>query len=176
MASNHLEDLVAEWYLFNGFFVRRNVLVGKRPRGGYECELDVVAFHPKHRLLVHVEPSLDGDSWADREARYLKKFEAGRKHIPDLFIGMEPLPEIEHIALFVSGSRKTRREIAGGRVLLINDFLAEIMRALQKTSFLYSSVPEHLPNLRTLQLVSSYWKDVQVAMTTTPDIGSSGAV
>ena len=50
MASNFLEELTAEWYEFNGYFVRRNVNVGKRPEGGYECELDVVAFHPMKRV------------------------------------------------------------------------------------------------------------------------------
>jgi hypothetical protein len=34
--------------------VRRNVQVGKRPKGGYECELDIVAFHPEQRALVHL--------------------------------------------------------------------------------------------------------------------------
>jgi hypothetical protein len=57
MAGNHLEDLAAEWYQFQGFFVRRNVQVGKRLRGGYDCELDVVAFHPAERRLIHIEPS-----------------------------------------------------------------------------------------------------------------------
>ena len=42
MSANHLEQLIAEWYEFQGYFVRRNVLVGKRSKGGYECELDVI--------------------------------------------------------------------------------------------------------------------------------------
>jgi hypothetical protein len=57
--GNFLEQLVAEWYEFNGYFVRRNVLVGRRSRGGYECELDVVAFNPEEKHLVHIEPSVD---------------------------------------------------------------------------------------------------------------------
>ena len=44
MAGNHLEALVAEWCEFNGLFVRRNVPVGRRTKGGWDCELDVVAF------------------------------------------------------------------------------------------------------------------------------------
>ena len=44
MAANYLEQMIAVWYEYRGFFVRRNVLVGKRPKGGYECELDVVAY------------------------------------------------------------------------------------------------------------------------------------
>jgi hypothetical protein len=29
VAANYLEQLIAEWYEHKGFFVRRNVLVGK---------------------------------------------------------------------------------------------------------------------------------------------------
>ncbi len=37
--ANFLEQLVAEWYEHQGYFVRRNVQVGKRTKGGYEGEL-----------------------------------------------------------------------------------------------------------------------------------------
>ena len=49
---NFLEQLVAEWYEFNGYFVRRNVKVGPRAKGGHDGELDVVAFHPGRKSLV----------------------------------------------------------------------------------------------------------------------------
>ncbi len=39
---NHLEQLVAEWLQFNGYYVRVSVQVGPRPKGGFEGELDVV--------------------------------------------------------------------------------------------------------------------------------------
>jgi hypothetical protein len=73
MANNFLEQLIAEWYELQGYFIRKNVLVGKRDRGGYECELDVVAFHPSKRHLVHIEASMDASSWAERERRFDKK-------------------------------------------------------------------------------------------------------
>ncbi len=95
--TNFLEQLVAEWYEFSGYFVRRNVHVGRRKGGGYECELDVIAFYPDGKRLVHIESSMDSHSWAKREKRFRKKFEAGRKHIPKLFQSFEPLPEIEHV-------------------------------------------------------------------------------
>ncbi|TCZ85031.1 hypothetical protein [Lysobacter sp. N42] len=82
---NWLEQLVAEWYEYQGYFVRRNVLVGRRANGGWECELDVVAFHPGLRPLVHIEPSMDSNSWEVRAQRYARRFEAGRRHIPKLF-------------------------------------------------------------------------------------------
>jgi len=70
---NHLEQLVSEWYEFQGYFVRRNVHVGKRSNGGWECELDVIAFNPQKKHLVHIEPSMDANSWAKREERYILK-------------------------------------------------------------------------------------------------------
>jgi hypothetical protein len=80
MSANHLEELVAEWYEFKGYFLRRNVNVGPRPQGGFATELDIVAFHPVTKHLVHLEPSLDADSWAVRERRFRKKFDEGRQH------------------------------------------------------------------------------------------------
>jgi hypothetical protein len=99
MATNFLEQLVAERYEYRGYFVRRNVLKGRREAGGYECELDVVAFHPTERQLIHIEASMDADSWAEREKRFTRKFEAGRKHIPELFTGMNAPDEIKQLAV-----------------------------------------------------------------------------
>jgi hypothetical protein len=157
MAGNHLEDLVAEWYQFQGFFVRRNVQVGKRLRGGYDCELDIVAFHPAERRLIHIEPSLDSDSWERREERYRKKFAAGRKHIPGLFPGLE-LPKIpEQIALFVYGAHGQRTGLGGGRILLIREFMIEIRDTLRGRRVAASAIPEEFPLLRTLQFAAQYW-------------------
>lgn len=70
---NHLEQLVAEWLQYRGYFVRTAVLVGPRPKGGFEGELDVVGLHVANQHLMHVECSLDALSWADRERRFAKK-------------------------------------------------------------------------------------------------------
>ncbi len=157
MAGNHLESLVAEWYELQGYFVRRNVQVGKRPKGGYECELDVVAFHPQLKSLVHIEPSLDADSWAVRERRYRKKFEAGRKYIPQLFPGI-PIPaHIDQIALFVYGGTNVDREIAGGRVMFIREFMADIRKEIGGRKISKAAVPEEFPLLRTLQFAVEFW-------------------
>ena len=69
-ANNFLEQLIAEWYELQGYFLRRNVWVGKRAKGGYECELDIIAFHPGKKHLVQIEPSMDASSWAERERKY----------------------------------------------------------------------------------------------------------
>jgi hypothetical protein len=160
MANNFLEQLVAEWYEYRGYFVRRNVFVGKRTRGGYESELDVVAFKPSTRHLVHIEPSLDAESWEKRERRFGKKFEAGRKHIPGLFRGFELPDEIEQIAILVFASRSNHPTLGGARVLLISDLMRQIMEELGDKRIASNIVPEHHPILRTLQFVIEYRKKV----------------
>ena len=157
VAGNHLEDLVAEWYQFQGFFVRRNVQVGKRSRGGYECELDIVAFHPGAKRLVHIEPSLDTHSWAERGRRYLKKFSAGRKHIPDLFQGVVLPKKLEQIALFVYGGRRGA-PLAGGRVVVIGDFMQQVLAVVRQRHMATAAIPEEYPLLRTLQFAAEYWR------------------
>lgn len=157
MPSNHLEDLVAEWYQLQGFFVRRNVQVGKRSNGGYECELDIVAFQPAKRLLVHVEPSLDSFSWQKREERYSRKFAAGRKYIPDLFPGVDLPSRPEQIALLVYGSRGNRTSLGGGKIVFIKDFMADILDVVRKRRVESAAIPEEYALLRTLLFASQYW-------------------
>jgi hypothetical protein len=153
---NHLEQLVGEWYEYNGYFVRRNVLVGKRLKGGYECELDVVAFNPRIQHLVHIEPSLDAASWAKRAVRYSKKFEAGRRYIPEMFSGVALPSEIEQIALLVFASDVNITMLGGGRVALASDFYAEIVKCLRGKRVYAQAVPEQFPLLRTIQYCCEY--------------------
>jgi hypothetical protein len=160
MAGNHLEDLVAEWYEYSGYFVRRNVQVGPRRRGGYECELDVVAFHPGTKRLLHIEPSLDSYTWAIREQRYAKKFRAGRKYIPALFKGfaVPETPVLEQMALLVYASKRTRSKLGGGSICLISEFMEEIRATLRQRRVSQAAVPEQFPLLRSLQFAANYWK------------------
>lgn len=157
---NFLEQLVAEWYEYQGYFVRRNVNVGKRSNGGWECELDVVAFHPGKKHLVQIEPSMDANSWEKREARYAKKFEAGRKYIPELFAGIEVPAEIEQIALFGLGSKANIPTLAGGRVWLVSDLLSEITAVLKTRRVEKEAVSEQFPLLRTIQFVCQHHRSL----------------
>ena len=164
MAGNHLESLVAEWYELRGYFIRRNLRVGKLPKGGYECELDVVGFHAEQRSLVHIEPSLDANRWKTREDRYSKKFRAGREYIPGLFPGMAIPKHIDQIALFAFAGGKSRERIerferiTGGRVVLIRDFMEEIRAVIRHRKVATAAIPEGLPLLRTLQFAVEYWE------------------
>ncbi len=155
---NHLEQLVAEWYEYRGYFVRRNIQVGPRSKGGYECELDVVAFHPTKHHLVHIEPSMDADSWAKREARYTKKFEAGRKYIPALFEGIDLPNDIEQIALLGFASNRNVKTLAGGRVMTTSELFVEIVSEISGKKVAKAAVPEQYPLLRTLQFACEHRK------------------
>ncbi len=152
---NHLEQLIAEWYEYQGYFVRRNVFVGKRAKGGYECELDIVAFHPEKRKLIHIEPSLDADSWPNREKRYKKKFQAGKKYIPKLFKGIAIPDKIEQHAVFLYASKANHTKLAGGEIVLVKEVLQDIVNAMKETIG-HKAVPEQFPLLRTIQFVTEF--------------------
>ena len=152
---NHLEELVAQWFAYCGYFVRRNVLVGKRARGGYECELDVIAYHPGQQRLVHVEPSLDADSWSERERRFAKKFAAGRAHIPALFEGVNAPTEIHQIALLVFANTNGKT-LGGGVVAHASQLYREILWELRGRRVESQAVPEQFPLIRTIQQCFQY--------------------
>jgi hypothetical protein len=157
---NFMEQFVAEWYELRHYFVRRNVKVGKRPKGGWESELDVVAFNPAKRHLVHIEPSMDAGSWQHLEGRFAAKFAAGQKFIPSLFPGLT-LPEPEQIAIVAVMGKKAPPTLGGGKVLSIMDFMNEVRSdpewGLAHRPF-GSMVPEQYVILRSLQYAAHYWK------------------
>ena len=158
MATNFLEQLVAEWYEFQGYFVRRNVRVGRRPKGGHDGELDVVAYKPETNHLIHIEPSMDADRWEQREARYRRKFETGKKHIPELFSGLVLPENIEQVALFVFGSGERHPVVGGGKVVMISEFMERIRKELTGRSVAKAAVPEQFVILRALQFAENYWQ------------------
>lgn len=140
--------------------MRRNTLVGARVAGGFECELDVVAFHPTTGHIIHVEPSMDAHSWAERERRYKKKFEAGRKYIPFMIPGYKAGTYIEQVALFGLLKRSTRKELAGGKVIVISDLLKEIVTVLRTQRVASAVVPEQYPLLRTVQFMCEHSSEI----------------
>jgi hypothetical protein len=68
---NFLESLTAEWYAIQGYFVRTNIKANRRGNGGWNNEIDVLAYDPGTAKLVHLETSWDAFTWEKREARYL---------------------------------------------------------------------------------------------------------
>ncbi len=132
MDANYLEQLIAEWDEYPGYFVRCPVLVGKRPPGGHEGEPDVVAFHPQKKHPVHLESSMDVDSRAERQTRYEKKFKVGRRYIPMLFEGPGELPDgIEQMAVLGFAGKTHHEKLGGGHLFLIRELLEGIFRDLK---------------------------------------------
>ncbi len=98
----------------------------KIKHGGWEMELDTIAYEPKSGALVHYEPSIDALPWHKRESRYAKKFAAARKYIfEEVFKWLPPTTPIEQIAVFITHP-KNRHTIAGGRMLSIDELMAQI--------------------------------------------------
>lgn len=153
---NFLESLVAEWYEYSGYFVRSNPRTRKRQKGGWDVELDVLAYSPSDRRLIHIEASSDANSWQERKDRFLKKkFILSREEYESL-IGSS-VDTIEKIAVVGWGS--TKSDLVWGediKVLLIPQLLEEITTKLKETSPLKQAVPESFPLLRAMQMALAF--------------------
>ena len=151
---SHLETLIAEYYDWKGYLVKRNIKVGKLKRGGYEMELDIIAFHPHTKHLVHLEPSLDAHSWDVREKRFSKKFTSAKKYIFDeVFTWLDSERyHIEHIAILISHP-KNRNKLAGAKLISVDECIQKIRNDVCASGIVAkNAISEQYPLLRTLQL------------------------
>jgi hypothetical protein len=157
---SHLENLIAEYYDWKGYLVKRNIKVGKLSHGGWEMELDVIAFDPHTGHLIHLEPSIDAHSWTTREERFTKKFSSARKYIlSEVFTWLDSSIEIEQVAVLIS--HPTGRDfLAGAKIVSIDELLAEIREKVISCGIVAkNAIPEQYPLLRTLQLShNGYYK------------------
>jgi len=152
-----LERLAAEWYEYEGYFVRSNVRARKRAKGGFDVELDVLAYDLPNNTLLHVETSGDADSWAERERRFrTKKFILKTKEY-EAIIGCR-VSKIRKIAV-VGYARATKTNLNwGGDIELvpIPDFVKQIAEKLGSQHPAHEAVPEGFPLLRAMQTVLAY--------------------
>jgi hypothetical protein len=149
----HLESLIAEYLEWQGFPIRRNIKVGRRDKGGWEMELDVVGYHPEQNRIVHYEPSIDALTWANREPRYEKKFALGRKYMfTEVFKWLPNKTRIEQIAVFYNHP-KGRDKIAGATIMSIDELMAEIKSKVTVCGpMIKNAISEQYPLLRTIQM------------------------
>ncbi|VVP57255.1 hypothetical protein [Pseudomonas fluorescens] len=157
---SHLEDLIAEYYDWSGYLVKRNLKVGKLTHGGWEMELDILAFHPTTKHLVHVEPSIDAHSWETRERRFKKKFESGERHMfISVFPWLDPTTPVERIAVLITHP-KDRNELCGAKILSIDEFMYLVKERVSACGkMVRNAIPEQYPLLRTIQLTTQgYYK------------------
>jgi hypothetical protein len=159
---NFLEQLAAEWYEYTGKFVMTNLRTRKRPRGGWDVELDVLAFNPKNGELIHLEASGDANSWTERKRRFQKKKFILTKAEYGKIVGV-PVQSIRKIAL-VGWTKSTNTNLnwgSGIEVKLIPDFVREIISDLRKinrikTNLIREAVPEGFPLLRAIQITLTF--------------------
>jgi hypothetical protein len=154
---NFLEQLVAEWYAFQGYFVRTNIKFGKRAEGGYSGEMDVVAFHPKEKRLIHIETSTDANSWSKRKERFQRKFQDANSHFKELFDFH--INEVRCIAIVGFGKPKEKEKADFGyniKVISIPDLIREITTDLSNRHPMKNAIPEEYPLLRSIQF-ATFW-------------------
>jgi hypothetical protein len=87
-----------------------------------------------------------------------KKFDAGKKYIPDLFKEFDIPTDIDQIAVLAFASKQNRNTLAGGKIVLVKELLKEIFIGLKSGSIYSNRVPEQFPTLRTHQFVANYLK------------------
>ncbi len=156
MASNFLEQLVSEWYRYQGYYVRTNVMVGPRKAGGYEGELDVVAFHPETREIVHIETSMGAESWRERKDRFGAKFARGQRFIPQLFKFARRKPNKVAVLGFPRSTKLKEPLGPDVDVLLMPRLVEEITEKLGLVTVESGAVPEQYPILRGMQFALDY--------------------
>lgn len=154
---NFLESLAAEWYEYTGHFVRTNVRTGKRAAGGWDGELDVLAYDPKSKTLKHVELSSDALSWEKRRERFLtKKFVLDDAEYAEVF-GL-PFEKVERIVVVGTG-QEAKFDLDWGRgirVILIPQFIQLVAASLRGVNPMSEAVPEGFGLLRAVQFTLAY--------------------
>ena len=160
---NHLESLLNEYLGIQGYIVVCNAKVGKLDHGGWKMELDVVAYCPTRKHLVHYEPSLDANSWDVREQRFIKKFAAAREHLRDIpqfaFLTRADVDGMEQVAIFPSVA-EPRRDFLGCSAVAVDELMSEIIEFVVARGLgSRAAFSEEYPLLRTLQMaVCGYYR------------------
>ncbi len=171
---NFLEQLAAERYQYNGYFVRTNLRFGRnaRGKGGHVGEIDVVAYDPNTEIFIHLESSTDAYSWSKRKKVFEKKFTNARKYYLEIFpfkrMDIKP-KQIALVGFNLSPSPKTSSwkssppdKLPWGNIKIevihIPKFFQDIKLELQDKDPQRNAIPENFPLLRAIQY-SIYYQD-----------------
>lgn len=170
---NHLEALIAEYLEWQGFFVRTNIQVGKRAKGGFSGELDIVAYKPDEpRRLLHIEPSLAALGAAAQRAECAKKFQRGREYIlTEVFPWLADVGlSIEQFAVLPSLPRG-ENAVCDGNLMTVDELLVEIRaRVTARGKGEDAAIPGAFPLLRTIQFAEvGYTRRLRLPAVPRPD-------
>lgn len=157
---NFLEELVAEWYDYRGFFVKTNIHTKKLSTGGYEGEIDVIAYDSNKKELFHIETSSDAKSWNDRKEIFQKKFNLKSEDYKKL-LDLE-INSIQKIVLVSYNQPNTDIDFEDGiQLKTIPTLMLEIINDLKSLDPMKKIVNEKYPILRAIQLSSWYFNNRQ---------------
>ena len=158
---NFLEQLAGEWFTYKGYFVRTNIKLNKRSKGGWGNELDVLAYSAKASELIHVESTWDANSWAERKERFQKKKFVYTHAEYERLVGAK-IARLRKVAL-VGLCQSAKSELDWGEsieVMLIPHFIASIAKELATKDPLKDIVPEGFPRLRAMQFALWYGAEI----------------
>ncbi len=162
MSYNVLEELAKEYYEYiKGYFVRMNVRFNKREKkGGYEGEIDILAYAPNERKLIHLECSMGAESND-------KGFNNAKKKFPDNidYKSLYPIntlyfEKVEKI--FIFKQTKNLNDIImpeGVTSVNLGAFIRKVYSSIN-TDIMNKIIPETYPLLRTMQLTK--WADIKI--------------
>ena len=112
--------------------------------------MDVAAFHPATRELVHLETLMDADQWEERKKRFSRKFGDAKAHLNEIFsFDIQRIQQIAIVGFAAAGKKGLLGE--GIEVKTVPEFVAQISRFLQTKHPLKDAIPENLPLLRAMQ-------------------------
>jgi hypothetical protein len=167
---NFLEQIVAEWYEYQGYLVRTNIKFGRRDRGGYVGEIDVIGYKPETSDFVHIETSTDAGAWPKRKIKFERKFTDARKYYMEIFPFKEMHMRPRQIAL-VGFNLNPCQEVASWKssapgeslwgdiaieVIHIPKFFEQINSELKLKNPQNDAIPEAYPLLRAVQYSTFY--------------------
>lgn len=152
---NFLEQLVAEWYAYNDYFVRTNIRFEKRSEGGYKGEFDVIAFCPKTKELIHIEVSNDARSYEERTKMFQKKFDISKKQYQTNF-KIDNIEKLEKIIIASYPNPKKMKLDDNVKFTSVSDLMKDIIKKFKGIDARSEAVPEIYPLLRAIQVTVDF--------------------
>ena len=161
---NFLEQLVAEWYEFLGFFVRTNAR-GPTPSAGGFTELDVLVLKATEKELIHIETSGSAESWESLKKRTIKKFRYSQKDYEKLS-GIKGVRVLKQAIMGLSynprwSDEELREE--GIKVIPNQRFINEVCNGILERVPRGRIVPDSFPILKAFHVCLLFYKGKEVS-------------
>jgi len=153
-----LDQLAAEWYSYKeGYFVRMNVPLRKRERGGHEGDADVIGLRLKDNKIqvIHIENSQAAQSFEEHLQALKKKFEKAANNYENI-VGCK-CDKVFKVGICTCSKKKGDvNKKSDIEVYTTSEFLKMITKELNKIHPGRSGVPETFPMLRAIQFILHY--------------------